>query len=341
MIKPSSLIAFAWIVLLATLTSTFAAPPPPSAKTVDPDSCRPLDLRSFLSSTITLPATFEESYRQFSNGKLTPLRGFADALTLRRMTSHPDVKLFSEYWMARALYRAGLVHVAHAGFEVLLRRPATQAQAPILEAALSCMLDIRGHLPTLGIHTDIIENSATWTRPAGKDLLAEAGLAFLMDHIADADLSAITPIGFKLIEKSGGYEALGRGLVAARLQKHRDAIRHLKQFLFNISIQPKLRRHIDAARIILARSFYSTRQYSLATEQLRLLPKQSPQINEILTELSWAYLQDEKYRESIGTALNLQTGLLAQTYAPEAPMVLAMALNEFCQFPAAVQAIQY
>jgi hypothetical protein len=36
--------------------------------------------------------------------------------------------------------------------------------------------------------------------------------------------------------------------------------------------------------------------------------------------------------------MNLQTGGLRHTFAPEAPMVMAMAMNEICQFPEAVKA---
>jgi hypothetical protein len=59
-----------------------------------------------------------------------------------------------------------------------------------------------------------------------------------------------------------------------------------------------------------------------------------------LQELSWAFLMDDKYAEAIGTAMNLEAGGLRKTFAPEAGMVMAMALNELCQYPESVHAIQ-
>ena len=48
---------------------------------------------------------------------------------------------------------------------------------------------------------------------------------------------------------------------------------------------------------------------------------------------------NEKYPEAIGTAMNLDGGGLRHTFAPEAAMVSAMAMNELCQYPDAVREI--
>jgi hypothetical protein len=69
-----------------------------------------------------------------------------------------------------------------------------------------------------------------------------------------------------------------------------------------------------------------------------MISKSSNELANSLEELSWAYLMAEQYREAIGTAMNLQAGGLRKTFAPEAPMVMSMAMNEICQYPDSLNA---
>src|SRR5581483_11132653 len=73
---------------------------------------------------------------------------------------------------------------------------------------------------------------------------------------------------------------------------------------------------------------------------LRQVARSSNQLAVSLEEMSWAFLMNDRYSEAIGTAMNLEAGGLRHTFAPEAGMVMAMALNELCQYPESVRAIQ-
>jgi hypothetical protein len=43
--------------------------------------------------------------------------------------------------------------------------------------------------------------------------------------------------------------------------------------------------------------------------------------------------------EAIGTAINLTKGGMRRTFAPESPMIMAIAMNELCQYPESIRAI--
>ena len=115
-------------------------------------------------------------------------------------------------------------------------------------------------------------------------------------------------------------------------------IKELKRFFETPNIPVALKPYIDTAHMLYARALYGFGNYSLATEQYRMVNKKSNELAASLSELSWAYLQAERYNEAIGTAMSMQAGAMRHTFAPEGPMVMAMALNEICQYPESVRA---
>ena len=100
-----------------------------------------------------------------------------------------------------------------------------------------------------------------------------------------------------------------------------------------------LARYNDSAHLLLSRAEYSVGQFDLSENELKLIQKKSNDLTDSLSELSWADLMQERYPEAIGTSMNLEAGGLRHTFAPEAPMVAAMAMNELCQYPDAVREI--
>src|SRR5581483_11569629 len=105
-------------------------------------------------------------------------------------------------------------------------------------------------------------------------------------------------------------------------------------------VPPLLKRFTDPSRILLSRAYYTDGKFDASAAHLRQVAKSSNQLAAWLEELSWAFLMNDRYSEAIGTAMNLEAGGLRHTFAPEAGMVMAMALNELCQYPESVRAIQ-
>ncbi len=61
-------------------------------------------------------AAYVKEYKDFLKTGKKSLRGFSEAVALRKVTKTPEEKLFSEFWMAHALLDAGETHVAYQGF---------------------------------------------------------------------------------------------------------------------------------------------------------------------------------------------------------------------------------
>ena len=76
-----------------------------------------------------IPAEFLREFDSFIHKKTSPLRGFAEALALRGQALTPLAKTFSEYFISRALYEAGMIEVAANGFNVLTAAELVAANA--------------------------------------------------------------------------------------------------------------------------------------------------------------------------------------------------------------------
>ncbi len=290
----------------------------------------------------------EESADQFKLfiGKKTPtVRGFSEALALRRQAQTPEQKYFSEYWVSRSLYGSKLVHISKEGFTVLASRPVSTATVGIQLEALNCLAEIHNRFSAIEIPSSVIARVPEYLSAAKNaelplnsiwDAVTLRTLAVLSRHekLSAAEADKI----LSWLAGSEAHEALVKGMIAAQRNDHSTVIQELKKFTSAPSRPDTLARYKDSAHILIARSLYSLGQFEGAIDQFKLVSKSSNELAQSLEELSWAYLMAEQYREAIGTTMNLQAGGLRKTFAPEAPMVMSMAMNEICQFPDSLNA---
>ncbi|MEK6579982.1 MAG: hypothetical protein AABZ55_12205, partial [Bdellovibrionota bacterium] len=124
----------------------------------------------------------------------------------------------------------------------------------------------------------------------------------------------------------------------AKRGRHQTATAELEKYLAGQD-PGILKKYRDSAMMILARSYYASGDFIKAAAAYKKIPKQSNMLAASIEELSWAHLQNGQYTEAVGNALALQAGGMRKTYAPESVMVMAMALNEICQYPESVKAI--
>ena len=99
--------------------------------------------------------------------------------------------------------------------------------------------------------------------------------------------------------------------------------------------------HQDILRLLLARSLYQMEYYDKAKYVYQSITKGSNHLAQALSELAWTYLKMGEYDGAVGTAINLQSGGLKSTFAPEATLVLGMSMNELCQYPEAARAVDH
>jgi hypothetical protein len=294
----------------------------------------------------TVPSDRQDEYEDLIKGNMKPVQGFAEALGLRAIGSSPEAKMFGEFWVSRALMEAKLYHIAHDGFTSIASRPPEEATAGVQIAALECLLQLEAKFTGFSLPKKVVERLAelqplTHT-PAQKEVVWLAAGAETRELVGESGASAHKPEPLlALLVGSGLHEKLARAFWAAKRHDHSSVIRELEPFLApGASVPPALKRFVDPARIMIARAFYTIGRYDQAAAHLRQIAKSSNLLAVSLDELSWAFLMNERYSEAIGTAMNLDAGGLRHTFAPESGMVMAMALNELCQYPESVRAIQ-
>lgn len=301
------------------------------------------------------PKAFKEEFEKGYQGKASPVSSFSNAIGLRRMSLVSQTRALSEYWISRSLWDAKLPHVAFNGFEMILsRRVHPDTFYPQL-AALNCIVKINEATPSMSLpaatYARLFELNALskiyGSREVDRKVIWRAALVHLMQQLTREDVRASDiELTLSLLKNGGVHEEFAQGMWAARRSAHTSAIKHLQSVLSlhdgkQVSALPsELARYVDTLYLLLGRSQYGAKQFSQAALTFKKVKHTSNDLAESLSELAWAHLLDGKLQDAIGTATSLQAGGLRHTFAPEAVMVQAMAMNELCQFPESIRAVQ-
>ncbi len=285
---------------------------------------------------------WREEIKKFLNKKITPAHAFSDALMLRQISKSSEVRWLGEYWISRSLFQAGLLHIAHQGFNSIVAYPVTQHGLGIQIAALECLNLIQRTYPTLGLNAALRERITLFfsdsIAPSQREVLYEAAENILKSQLGENASRSALKKTLALFHADGAYEGFASALWASYESDHFQAIIEWSRFLKGKNLR-LLKRYSDQAHLLLARAYFSQGQFVAASDQLKSVRKNSNELTKALSELAWSYLLNGNPPEAIGTALNLEAGGLRHTFAPESPMVMAMALNELCQFPESLKAI--
>lgn len=288
---------------------------------------------------------FQESLKKLITRRLSPIRGFAESLALRRLSQTPEQRAFAEYFLARSLFEAKLPHIAFQAMGAILSKPVLAETANIQSAALECVNRIHAKYPTFeitnpmqGALAGILKHAA----PERKGIVYDGIVYGIMTRLSDE--SSLQAIKFLIEQLEGSplHVALIQGLVDSRNRAHANSIAQLEKYFNLLKTQPAaegLIRFDDLAHLTLARSYYTLGGFKKAIPHYQAVSKNSNQLAQALQELGWSFLQADQYTEAVGTGISLQAGALRHTFVPESLMVMAMALNELCQFPDSLKAI--
>ncbi len=306
------------------------SPPPPSSYR---NACQPGEFWNIGSA---IREDIGRDFKSFITGKDQPVLGFANALTYRRFAANEETRALSEYWISRALFQSQLIHVAHLGFASLASRAPDSETAQVQLAALDCMLRISERYPSLEIPQPVYARLGE--RGQNPTVWEAAHRLLRLQLSADKPQPAEIDKTLALMAGSPSYSALGRALWHSKRNEYSKTMQEMKRFFETPNPPAALKPYSNTAHMIYARALYGYGDYVQAAQQYRMVDKRSNDLAASLSELSWAYLMAEKYNESIGTAMSMQAGGMRHTFAPEGPMVMAMALNEICQYPESVRA---
>lgn len=300
--------------------------------------------------TRSIPAEAKTHFENFLNKKLPPVRAFAEALGLRTNTVNPEVKALAEYWISRSLLEQKLIHTAFEGFNQLAASPLTKESTGAQIAALECILEISAKYPNLTISDAVAERLPEFSKftdisqptphTVNRESIWLAATNLLAIQVGDGkSTTADLQRTLGMLKNSGLYENFGRGIFSAKQGHHPNTVVDLEKVVASVNIPKGLKRWNDTTLLLLGRSLYKIGKYDRATVILRKIEKNSNELAESLSELAWSFLMADRYNEAIGTSIGLQVGGLRNTFTPEASMVMAMALNEICQYPESVQAV--
>jgi len=280
--------------------------------------------------------------RALSNGALNrerPVMIFAQALALRRVAASPEEKLLAEYWISRSLLEAKLVHIAWGGMSAIVQSPPMATTRGVREAALQCLLSLQETFPSLTMPSTLRASRLALT--AEGPSLWRGALLRLQTELSSQDFDIGEAHALVALLRGGGpYEALGKGLLALQTRKPGIAKTELTAFVNTSRLPGDLRRYLNTVRLLLAHAHFSLREHDLAVAQIQNIDRNANILSEALVVQAWAQLKADRHKDSIGSAMSLASGGLRRAFAPEAPMIQAMALNELCQFPQSLQAIE-
>lgn len=296
-----------------------------------------------------LSDSWQDEFEGFLSKKKSAVRGFSQALALRRQSgtyANESMRIFGEYWISRALIEGKMADIAFGGFSLIASYPTTAEIAPIQIAALECLNRIQLKYPGFELGDNVIkripEIAMLATSPDEREAVGSAlvwAVKIEVSKPAFSESKVKAHLASLSAKELGAYSNWGHALVSSRLSRHADTNRELTQWLTLAPTSPNLTKHLDQVYLLKARALFAMGQYHEAEEALKKIKKSSNELAKALSELSWSYLMDEKYGEAIGTSLGFLAGGLRHTFAPEAPMVAAMALNEICQYPESIKAI--
>jgi tetratricopeptide (TPR) repeat protein len=216
-----------------------------------------------------------------------------------------------------------LYPLAHRGFSSLLEN--TQ-DLNLKRAALVCLAKIHTGSPDLTLPNWLPDPKVSWSESESTTL-------------AQAFMGSESPI-LKTLPLPQG--ALPLALIDLKKRNAQKSIPTLETFLHFISTHPgsSLARYQDEAYLALGRALYSVARFKEAEMAFQKVRKTSNLEIEALSNLSWAYLADQKYDDSVGIGIQLRSGALKAAFAPEPLMVSAMALNELCLYPESIRMIR-
>jgi hypothetical protein len=267
----------------------------------------------------------------------SPAIQFAQALDARKSALDWEGRKKAELQITHALQLAGLNTSAHRAYQALLED--MDAPTPVRQQALACSIEIEHKFPSL-IHRRSVDFMAerpglNAQRPETQEWIFRQFQAALAQDRKSAQTWASM-----LVPAESPYAQMAKVWLLSSDKKPKQAYEILSKLLVRTQLPDALETHLNANRILAARLAFAIGKPKEATGWLKLVDHKSNLSPSSLEEMTWALLESDAPGQAVGAALQLQRGLMNRAFAPEAPMVLAMALNEACHFPAALKAIQ-
>jgi hypothetical protein len=303
-------------------------------------------------------ATYVQSHVSLSKkGGENANVGVLRALGALEKTKDDRSKMITHYWLARALFDAGEMHLAHEEFNGLLSTTLTAQNKPyalaLQQGSMACLVQIHHRYPTLKLQVSAREGALRWIADADvsadqanykdqKDFFYEALGWQLFDQLKDPQSTAKEPLLSQLSVFQGNtyFTNYAKILILSHFDQPTEILRLSAIFQDpTFATRPESERAL--LHLIFAHTYYGAHQYAKAIAEYKQIPKSSNYTVQELSAIAWAQIITKDYEAAIGSAENLVSGALGHTYAPEGYETLAIALFETCNVKEALQVYQH
>ena len=281
--------------------------------------------------------------------------GILRALKALETAKDDRSKMITHYWLARALYDEGQIHLAYEEFSQLLSGNLSAQNKPyavaLQQGSMSCLVQIHRHFPTFKLQPATREGALRWIadqdastdKPANyKGDFYEALSWQIFDHLKDPSVVTKDAVlsDLSVLQGNSYFINYAKILIYSRFDLGTEVLKMGSIFKDpTFATRPEQERAL--LHLIFGHTYYGAHQYAKAIAEYKLVPKSSNFTVQELSAIAWAQIITKDYEAAIGSAENLVSGALGHTYAPEGYEALSIALFETCNVQEAVQAYEH
>lgn len=277
------------------------------------------------------PETSAGAYEAFAQGMMLKE-------TAKGLPQEKEFKALGEYWMSRSLFQHGQIHLAFDAFSAMVAAPGVPETLGVRRAALQCLKVIQTEHPYFKWRPEVVRRLKDF--PKGYDLHDVAALV-ARDYWGSGEIKSIAQDLLTAVPTEGPYYDFVAGLISDRRGEAPSALEKFTRLAAEVNKPKVIADSMDIVFLAAGRAAYEKGEFSRAADFFVKIPRESNYLPKALSDLSWSYLSNLKYREAMGTSFNLQKSYLRGVFSPESPLVMAIALNELCQYPLAIQSVNY
>jgi hypothetical protein len=267
---------------------------------------------------------------------------FSFGLNLKTSTDDEKQKILADLMMATSLKNINLDTISANAFTVILDNKHDDFFIKEIKLeSIICLNEILEKNPSIELKIDTILSNIKLLEKQNPNI--QKMIFYLTTFILNEGKNLKTETLKSLYEFSleSNYHGLATKILISSFFKNYDATIKYANLFFSLNDKDKtLQRLEDHLLMLLARSYYKKENYKEALKTYKKISTSSNLLPLSLQELSWAALQAKDYAQTIGATISLQSGVLKNTFTPEALMVQAIALHELCHYSDALNSLK-
>ncbi len=293
----------------------------------------------------TVPNSWKVWFTHPFEGDKSPYEVLLLAQTLKMAAKNEENKAFSEYWIARSLMQIKMYHQAHSIFTNLISATDYPATRGVRVAALECLNKLQKVNAALMMPKSAGDTLLSWQlQNIPKNYLNtfyEAILRYARNKISTEGPDTNINAEMRILQDSGPFGNVLTATIASRKGNDNEVLAATEKYFKNSSIPDNLKQYNDIMHLLQGQSYYDLRKYKDAIKAFDGVSNGSNYFVQSLLGKTWSHLLLQEYSEAVGAAANFIYGPLRKTFAPEANIVIAIAMNETCNYAEALETLKF